>query len=354
MSNVLQNTGGNTLKVHGSGVFGSAAAPAPVAGTISIAGTGFGTHALDFEFVGGPTGHLETSSVGNDVNFGSWIMNTNGQVEIVNDTERGNVWYSDTNTVNAETAAPIRFDRGAGSEIPAGGKVYVSWRTKRVLNAGTGQWKMFRTSYENDITDGGTEIVMFNWNSSVNPNTLILRPELTEAGGNSLTGYGADANYPLSGSSAWHRMEMIIDVSAQGVKDGSMEVWRHDNSGIPVETSWSNSGELDPKYPTVMNYNTANRYRWFIWQNYRGNGITDQEVWTDDIYVQAGTFKRVELCNNAVYTSATIREIQRPLTWSDTLVTAELNVGAFTTGTYYAHVIDESGASIASQSVAVA
>ena len=31
MSNVLQNTGGNTLKVHGGGVFGSAAAPASAA-----------------------------------------------------------------------------------------------------------------------------------------------------------------------------------------------------------------------------------------------------------------------------------------------------------------------------------
>ena len=339
-----------TEQYYNNGGVWKTTAAAPASGTISIVGTGFGTHALDFEFLGDPTGHLETTAVGNDINFGSWILDTNEQVEIVSDAARGNVWYAD---LAGGTAAPMRFDRGLGNEIPASDKVYISWRTKRVVNAGTGQWKMFRMAALNDIQDQGTEMTMFNWNGHGNPNTMSLRPEATEVGGNTVSVFGADANYPQT-DDQWYRMEMILSTSAQGTKDGACEVWRHDDTSVPVETSWNFSSEPTPKYPTVMSYNTASRFRWFLWQNYRGNGITDMEVWMDDPYIQYGTFKRVELCNNATYSSATIREIQRITSWSDTLVEAELNVGAFTTGTYYAHVIDESGASIGSQSVAVA
>ena len=51
----------------------------------------------------------------------------------------------------------------------------------------------------------------------------------------------------------------------------------------------------------------------------------------DDIYVDY-TFSRFELCNSSTYSSATIREVQIPVSWSDTSVNISVNQGAFTDG----------------------
>jgi hypothetical protein len=75
--------------------------------------------------------------------------------------------------------------------------------------------------------------------------------------------------------------------------------------------------------------------------NYTATGTSDQYV--DDVYID-DTWQRVEIGDNATYSSCTHREIQIPTAWSDTSITATLNQGSFENGsTGYVFVIDEDG-----------
>ena len=93
-----------------------------------------------------------------------------------------------------------------------------------------------------------------------------------------------------------------------------------------------------------MTYDSARRFRWLLWQNYRGNGISDQEVWMDDLYIQTGSYARIEIGNNASHALATKTEIQRPLAWAGDEIDVEVNLGGFTGAeTLYVYVIGADG-----------
>lgn len=65
----------------------------------------------------------------------------------------------------------------------------------------------------------------------------------------------------------------------------------------------------------------------------------------DDMYVAYGTgaCARVEIGNNATYTSCTNLAVCTPTAWGDTEITATVRAGSFTTGTAYLFVVDASG-----------
>ncbi|OFZ18392.1 MAG: hypothetical protein A2X94_14965 [Bdellovibrionales bacterium GWB1_55_8] len=65
-------------------------------------------------------------------------------------------------------------------------------------------------------------------------------------------------------------------------------------------------------------------------------------TYLDSIYIDH-SFARVELSDHADYSLAAHREIQVPVFWSDMEVRFQLNKGSFPPGTYYVHVVDESG-----------
>lgn len=304
-------------------------------------GASFGTHALDIEFVGGPSGHLETSPLGQDSSFGNWLLADSPGFDaakvIVDDAERGQVWYADSSAASGSQNATFRYDRG--STIGENEKVYISWMTKRRKNVGDGQWKMFRISYENDISDDGGEATWFNWTGG-NPDQLIFRPESGPSGGQTTGLFGGGLP---STDDKWFRMEWELTTSTEGVKDGLSVLRRHDRDDTPDVTGWSWSQEQSPLYPAVITYNNSRRYRWFLWQNFRGNGLTDHEIWMDDAYIQVGTFARIEIGDNADYGLANRLEIQRPLSWADGQIDFELNLGGFSpTDNLYLYVINDS------------
>jgi len=309
-------------------------------GTLILTGTDFGVNESVSEFVGGSSGHIEQTAEGQDSSFGNWrIAEGNGNdaaAFVTSDNARSG---DKTWVVDSDYNGSLRYDYGA--EIPENTDVFVSWWVRfDIDDEDTGQWKMFRLSHHNDIQDSGTELVMFNWFGG-NGDQLIIRPDSCPEGSNAVSYYGG--KYPEV-ENHWVRMDQYIHTSNKGQKDGYNATVRLDDN---VERSmWSSSSDPESKYPFVYSYTSDLRYRWFIWQNYRGNGLDSLKVWMDDIYIQVGSFARVELGNAATLQDSNVRDIQRVKSWDNGQIQIEFNPGGFKVGdSAWLYVIDGRGLS---------
>jgi len=312
--------------------------------TFTITGTGFGTHDLDIEFLGGADGHLRTAALGADSSFGSWSIDTvyNPDKVIVDDANRGKSWELDYTGETGTLNGIARFDYGSG--IAANTEVMVGYWAYIRTDETTGQWKMLRVKSDSGISDSGGEITMFNHFGGAGKQ-LILRPD-DALGGNDISGYGG--NYPAS-DGVWTFVELLLKTSTQGVADGDIKQVRH------IEGSVYEPAALTGYFPAdaTMTYGETLRWRYFTFQNYMGNGFGSADdplkVGMSDAYIQVGTTKRVYLTDNATFASSTWREIQEPLTWSDTSVTGTLNHANRSAGSYFIHIIEGVDTVLASQ-----
>ncbi len=210
--------------------------------------------------------------------------------------------------------------------------IFMSWWVRRVHD-GIGQWKMFRVCYDYKYEDQYTpQFKMFNWDTA--GEQFFVNPGPT-AGDNVGGGYG----YPYpSEDNRWYRMDIQVHTaSSHGASDGTYTVSLHDPTGGSLVTSKTAE--------SVMSFNSDNDfYKWFIWQNYVGNGITSQETWMDDLYIQVGTQARVEICDSSDWALREHCEIQSPSAWSETSVEITLNQGSFSVNDgVYIYVIDADG-----------
>jgi hypothetical protein len=269
--------------------------------------------------------------------FGNWKIADGNGVDaaafVTNDHARSG---DKTWVVEPAYNGSLRYDYG--SEIPENTPIFISWWVRFEASNDVGQWKMFRLSHHNDIQDSGTEAVMFNWFGG-NGDQFIIRPDRCPQGNNAISFYGG--KYP-SEKGKWYRVDQYIHTSSQGAKDGYSETTL---LGESINLSeWSSSSDVDPKYPDVMTYNATDRYRWFIWQNYRGSGLNNLKVWLDDIYIQVGSVARVELGNADTFGASNIREIQRVKAWTENSIEIELNTGSFVDGQVaWLYIVNEYG-----------
>jgi hypothetical protein len=303
-----------------------------------LAGSDFGSREATVEFVGGKNGHIEQSDTGKDSSFGSWLLaDGSGNDAATYVTTEGARSGNKSWVVDSDYNGSIRYD--LGEDIPENTNVFMSWWVNFDIDEGdSGQWKMFRLSHHNDIQDSGTELTMFNWFGG-NGDQLIIRPDRCPEGNNAISYYGG--KYP-SEDGRWVRIDQYLHTSKVGEKDGHhAQVLLSDN----IERSeWSSSSDTEPKYPLVYTYNSDLRYRWFLWQNYRGNGLDRLRVWLDDIYIQVGSFSRVELGNAATFEDSNLRDIQPITSWSSGLIEIEFNQGGFSEGeNAWLYVIDGDG-----------
>lgn len=97
---------------------------------------------------------------------------------------------------------------------------------------------------------------------------------------------------------------------------------------------------------TAICTGTANKQFKYVGFNniYGSSGIqAPDDFYMDDVYVDS-TLARVELINNSVYSSATVREIQPITSWSNTSIQFTLNTASFGPGdTPYIIVTDRNG-----------
>lgn len=296
---------------------------------INVSGSEFGSHNLNVEWLGGNSGPIESGTIGQIPTRANWLFGTSwADTYFSDDYAHSGTKSLKVSTDNTAYNGDLRYD--SGINMGPGEDIFVSWWVRRE-HAGSGQWKMFRLDFENDITDGPYQLVMFNWDTQ---KQFIVRPgpDIEE---NSWQDWSPP--YP-SEDGRWYRLDLRIHTSDFGQNNGIYAMSMHDpTSGGAVATeTWTGRMSFA---------DSAGFYRWFLWQNYTGNGIISQTTWFDDIYVQVGTRARVEIGDASNWSNCTFREVQFPINWNADQISINLNQGSFSEGeTAYLYVIDSTGA----------
>jgi hypothetical protein len=314
--------------------------------TVAITGSGFGTHARNFGYLGTT---IEATAAGAEIGtLSGWNLD-GGSVGGVRSEKRG---YDDSvrgrvlSSTYSSGFPDAALTRDTGASVGLGETVYITYWVylTGLNNFSSGQVKLIRFRVNDDVVDNTPDVYLSI--SNHNGGAFAVQP-------NPSSGHTASNNYssPIA-QNGWYRVEKILVYpSTQGSSTGQALIRVHNGSGVPSNLSFSHSSGATNT--NINLYPSSSRSRYCLFQGYFGNGITAGTLRQDDHYVQVGTRKRVELCNNATYASSTRREIQPLSAWSDTSVSVTLNKGGFTAGTYYLHVIGESDTSLGSREVVV-
>lgn len=142
--------------------------------------------------------------------------------------------------------------------------------------------------------------------------------------------YGSSGLVPAP-NSGWFHVEQFIHTSHQGVADGSYTI-RYRQNGVIVDDVKSN----------IPIYGGTKRFFWMQAQDYfggYGSPMTLKEVYSDDIFTQYGSTKRVVITDNVNVDLATVYEVQNWTTWTGGVVSGTINKGAITSGNYYVCVV---------------
>ncbi len=294
-------------------------------GVVILKGDGFGSHNKDYYFLGGRDGLIERTAVGSRPSLEKWIFGTQWAIpQIVNEEKHSGNKSIKVKPNNSSWNGDIRFDYG--KPIGYNKDIFVSWWVKR-NHSGQGQWKMFRMCYTNSISDPDVpQFAMFNWDNNDTFN-ILPGPDV----GHHETKWGMP--YPVD-DGKWYRLDLRIKTaSAHGRPDAFYEVTLFDpeNNQAPKSKSFQ-----------AVGFNSANDYyRWFLWQNYSGNGINFSDIWMDDLYIQVGTHARVELVDSPNWSLSRRREIQPIVSWSSGQIGIKFNPGSFHAGERaYLFVVD--------------
>ena len=130
---------------------------------------------------------------------------------------------------------------------------------------------------------------------------------------------------PVAGK--WSKVEIAIKVSNQS--DGYINIWEN--------------GRQVMNYAGITDNYGGTRRAIAVGGYARMQGYTNNWRYFDDVYVDT-TLSRVVLADKPVLSQATIVENQIPSVWSDSSITAQVNLGKFTQGqAAYLFVVDASG-----------
>lgn len=133
-------------------------------------------------------------------------------------------------------------------------------------------------------------------------------------------------------SGTWHRIDNYLKASP--TNEGAYGSWDV-SANQAYNTQCSGSGVRTTVSGTEWNHIYFPGFA-------REDAVT---TYMDDIYIATGAAcrARVEIGNNATYTSCTNLAVCTPTAWGDTEITATVRAGSFTTGTAYLFVVDASG-----------
>ena len=352
MGNVLQNTGGNTLKVLAGGGFGSVesivSGISSVSGTISdgnvltVSGGGFGTGptVVMFEdFSGGTDGIDGTTS-----NTGFDTTSTAYPLIFTTDSRSGSL-AARMYRVKATDAAQRRSSNNF-ILLNAATEVFISYAIKTPTgkyfpgtaggNSGTNadysnaSWKAAWLIPE-EGTSGQCDLVVpsFNGSSSWELTGNGLKTKLTTGG----------ANPTWWSWNNWCRMTTWVKAGADVSVDAGNIYFQaangidamYENSGTPIIFTNESTGTPTPE--AYRQWGQLNIAGW-IKENAGGSagGGEDIECLYDDIYVAEGpnAAARVELGNASTYAACTDLAICDSTSWANDSITVNCREGGLT------------------------
>lgn len=355
------NSGTHELPMHAKpgGGFTSkppvAGAPTVSSGTLTVTGSGFGTKTR-----AAPVwwDNFATATVG---------ANVAGRAPIVDNANGANAWTTDQvgaaptfiNSVSRISGKPVVYHALTGSNYINSIRVehaltntgptplYISWWMRNSVPSGEPrQWKpiviygssspvpMFYLGYGDVGATGGSDGSLRNSMQDV----LTGSTDATNVNNdNGSVNYGG-GNWETS-RDRWLKYELILAQSSAGTgtrlsaaKDGvyALTVFDPDYSGgarliaSAVDNPW------------------RSRVRGYWWRSieigeYHGgagdSGNGPVNAYTDEVYIDdSAEHARLVICNTPAYVNCTRPEIQPPLTWSDTNITARYNRGSYSIG----------------------
>ncbi len=167
---------------------------------------------------------------------------------------------------------------------------------------------------------GETYFVAINWQSAEN-------------GGNDPVNLH-NQNISETPANQWNHYEAYIDVGSANTSNGSF-VLSHNSI---QQLNYDGNIQMQSSSDSCSTWRAV-QFGMYYAHDPGGNG----QIWYDDIYIDT-TRARVMISNNASWTSATHREVQIPVSWTDTSITFEVNEGSFAVGeNVYIFAIDANG-----------
>ena len=340
MGNVLQNTGGNTLKALAGGGFGSVGDSLGISAVsgimsesnaITVSGTAFGTKAL-----GTP---LYFSDFSGDT-IGATAIAA-GLDDLGNDGKGFPLVASDRSKSGGKslrmdylTAQDSMFPR-VGVDFTTGvDEVFMSQWVYWSRYAGTGG-----SSFIFKLVRGGANppysgIPRFY--ETVRPDDAGVATKEGDAGSVAESGgttYATGDNAFLGGPNrdGWHKLDYQYKLSSAGGSDGVFREWI--DGGLKRElTGLSNRTNGATKIDHVMS----------VFDGNDSYGVSNgYYLYCDNIHIDS-TLQRVEIGNASTYAACTEWYVQPASVWSSTSITFAANLSGLT-GTAYVYIFDAAG-----------
>jgi len=338
--------------------------------SVTISGSGFGTNPAltagdgpqwlqDIIQVGTPGSDIALNSLssGPFFNHANWSNDTLASATRspqFSDVSRGGAATQSIRAFN-DVRNGSGFYYHIGDSGPTNKRAYASWFVR--ANPVTGyaaywQWKQFRATpgapihgdqpgsfyYTCQITNASSPTICDGTNYYINYCCSSLGYDCQSDGSTIQPPYACyqnqswpssplssappgSATYGVRQNDVWFHVEFYGLASDAGTANGSIRVTTTDGTTTPGNSFYV--------YDTMTHFNESDLWKWLDWQNYMGiaTGLSEMSAYFTDVYVQHGSWARVEICT----ADGKHCEIQPYTAWSDTEVTIALNRGSFGT-----------------------
>jgi len=263
-----------------------------------------------------------------------YLKNSDGEIN----RYRGNFYYNHVTGIN---------------------RIYISFwvRAERIDPDGTGQWKIWRIINSTSFIDAGLDFMQncFHPNLADGSRAASLHTEpqqsswdcngcINEPSTPAIFLSADEVPGPSAVHDRWVRMEYWIDVGTLDNYDGTFVYKFHDidnPSGAIIKDV--------PKLTFNGNLNILKTGDAEIWYAviFGGAAVDGLDVLTywDDVFIQVGSWARVEIGNASTWSACTHREVIKPTAWSDTSIAAIADDSVFShDDNLYLFVVDNDGA----------
>ncbi len=309
---------------------------------ITITGSGFGTAPANASFITG-----ENGTAGSAFSETGWTYSSAS-------AGGAGPWsspvYSNARALNGTKSILCSFPSGTygctfdiGYSTPIT-KAYVSfwvygdYKAFATTSSNHFQWKMFRVNPTLNVSDTPATFMISQWPVSdgtcyqaYHVNYIDTTYNITLPDNNIWR-----SCFPKG---EWIRMEIFLQESDLNTANGT-EIAKYYSTTKNGWTTWSNYNK------NIITRGTSDRWQYIHFGQYIGNDATGKnaDTYWDNVYVQQGTFARVELCDSSSWSSCQKRQVQKPVSWSASSIVISANSGPFATGeTAYLFFIDDAG-----------
>ena len=310
---------------------------------VIITGSGFGTVPANVSFI-----DAESGAVGSTFSETGWTYSSAS-------AGGAGPWsspvYSNARALNGSKSILCSYPSGTygctfdiGYSLPIT-KAYVSFWVYGDYKAFSStsdyhfQWKMFRVNPTINVSDTPATVMIAQWPKSDGTCYQAYHVNYVDTTYKINIPEGDEFWRKCFPRNEWIRMEIFLQESDLGTANGT-EIIKYYSTSANNWTTWSNYNK------NITTRATADRWKYVHFGQYIGNesiGKSADTYW-DNVYVQQGTFARVELCDSSSWSSCQKRQVQKPVSWSASSIAISANSGPFATGdTAYLFFIDDAG-----------